>query len=295
MSGSGSGGGNVKYLNINIDDIHPETRNYIADCGGDMERGVFKYLLKLIEEFPKIKVTLFVTPNWIDKPNDPLLIKLIKKVLGLKYTNEWKDEPFRLDKHIEWCEWLNELVRRGNVEVAIHGLYHHRNSDPHSAEFLGLSYEECITRLLNAERIFETSGLKYVRGFRPPGWGVSEGLFKALKDLSYVFVSLDPLACEINVPRYEVSEFNSLINIPQNWDIKNGKIEEAFEILKKGNILSVKGHIQERYGRDKLNNGLTEESYKNVRKLLIRIEDEGLDLRFAKMEEIANDFRGEKR
>ena len=78
MSGSGRSK-YTKYLNINIDDVHPESGNYLADCGGDMEKGVFKYILKLIEEFPRIKVTLFVTPNWIDKPNDPLLIKLAKK------------------------------------------------------------------------------------------------------------------------------------------------------------------------------------------------------------------------
>jgi len=281
-----------KYININFDDVHPETSNHIVDCGGDMERGVFKYILKLLYEFPKVKITLFVTPNWIDKPNTYLPIKLFKKALGLRYTNRWKNEPFRLDKHAKWCEWMNRLVKKGNIEIAIHGLYHHRDSDPHSAEFLDLSYKECKTRLLRAEQIFKTSGIRYARGFRPPGWGISEGLFKALKDLNYTFISLDPMSCDVNVDRFKVTAFEGLVNIPQNWDIKNGKIEDAIKILEDGNVLSVKGHIQDRYGKDRLNNGLTQESYENVRNLLLKIEEEGIDVRYAKMEEIANDFGG---
>ena len=283
-----------KYININFDDVHPETSKHIADCGGDMEKGVFKYILKLIEDFPKVRITLFVTPNWIDKPNNALPIKLLKRALGMRYTNRWNDEPFRLDKHKEWCAWLNEFVRRGNIEVAVHGLHHHRDSDPHSAEFLDLPFEECKSRLLQAESIFEISGLRYVKGFRPPGWGISEGLFKALRELGYIFVSLDEKACKLNLPRYEISEFKGLVNIPQNWDIKRGSVEEAFKILEKGNILSIKGHIQDKYGGDKLYNGLTEESYENIRNLLIKIEEEGINVRYAKMEEIAYDFRGER-
>jgi len=275
-------------LNLNFDDVHPETSNDIADCGGDMEKGVFKYILSLLDEFPKLKITLFVVPNWIDKPNDPFLFKHIKKLLGLRYTNQWYGEPFRLDKHEDWCEWLNSFVEKGKIEICVHGLYHHRDSDPHSAEFKDLSYEECKRRILLAEKIFKNAGLKYSKIFRPPGWGISEGLFKALKDLKYS-ISLDPIACGISInklPRYSVSIYKNLINIPQNWDIKKGKIEEAIKILEKYKFLSAKGHIQDRYGRDVVGNGLTKESYKNIRNLLIKIEERGLKVRYCMMKEI---------
>jgi len=283
----------MKVVNLNLDDVHPESSEHIADCGGDMEKGVFKYILRLIDEFPKLKVTLFVTPNWVDKPSDPRPIKFIKKVLRLKYTNKWEDEPFRLDKHEEWCEWLNDLVKKGNVEVAIHGLYHHRDSDPHSAEFKDLDYEECKKRLILAEKIFEASGIKYVRGFRPPGWGVSEGLFRALRELDYSFISIDPVSCGLSnnkILRYKVFVYKDLINIPQNWDIKRGTIEEAIKILGKYGILSAKGHIQDRYGRDYIGNGLNEESYENIRKLLLKLE-EIEDVKFMKMKEISDRFK----
>jgi len=284
----------MPYLNINLDDVHPETNEFIADCGGDLEKGPLKYVRRLIDEFPKIKITLFVTPNWVDKPNDPLLIKLVKKALGIKYTNKWDNEPFRLDKHKKWCEQLNKFVRKGNIEIAIHGLYHHRNSDPHSAEFMNLHYEECKSRLIVAEEIFKQAGLEYVKGFRPPGWGISDGLFRALKELGYLYISLDPWACripEMTLSRYKVVVYKGLINIPQNWDIKRGTVSEALEILERHGLLSAKGHIQDRYGRDYLGNGLTEESYRNIRSLLLEIEKEGIDVEFVTMEEIAKRFK----
>ncbi len=281
-------------LNINFDDVHPEGSKHIEDCGGDLERGVFKYILDLLEEFPELKFTFFVTPNWIDKPNDPQMIKQIKRVFGIRYTNTWSDEPFRLDKHIAWCEWINEFVRKGNIEVAVHGLYHHRDSDPRSAEFKDLPYEICKQRLMLAETIFRDTGLMYVKGFRPPGWGISEGLFRALKEMDYLYVALDPIACNIpfdELPRYEISIYKGLRNIPQSWDIKNGRIAEAIEILKKYGLISAKGHIQDRYGRDYLGNGLTEESYKNIRGLLIRLEELSIKVKFATMGEIADEYK----
>lgn len=281
-------------VNINFDDVHPEGSNHIADCGGDLEKGVFGYMVRLLDEFPTLKFTLFVTPNWIDKPCDHMVFKRIKKLLGLTYTKQWDNEPFRLDKHLDWCEWLNEFTKKGIMEVAVHGLYHHRKSDPHSAEFEGLPYGECKQRLILAEKIFKDAGLRYTKGFRPPGWGISEGLFKALKEQNYLYVALDPIACKIplnELPRYRISTYKGLINVPQNWDIKNGKVAEGVEILKTYGLLSVKGHIQDRYGRDYIGNGLTEESYENIRAILIKLEDLDIRVQFATMEEIANEER----
>jgi len=282
------------YLNINLDDIHPEGSRHIADCGGDMEKGVFGYVVRLIDEFPKLKFTLFVTPNWIYKPGNIAPIRWLKKLVGLQDYNIWTEEPFRLDKNKEWCEWLNEFVKKGNIEIAIHGLYHYNICYPHSAEFRDLPYEECKRRLIMAEEIFKKAQLSYTKGFRPPGWGISEGLFKALKELNYLYVSLDPSACGISdkdLPRYRISIYKGLVNIPQNWDIKKGAVDEAIEILKKYRFLSAKGHIQDKYGQDYIGNGLTEESYENIRNLLLEIEKEGINVKFVTMEEVARKFR----
>jgi len=282
------------YLNVNLDDVHPEGSKHIADCGGDMERGVFRYIIRLIDEFPKLKFTLFVTPNWIYKPGSVKPVRWLKRLMGLKDYNTWNGEPFRLDKHIEWCEWLNEFVKKGNIEIAVHGLYHHNTSFPHSAEFKDLPYEECKKRLIVAEEIFKNAGLIYTKGFRPPGWGISEGLFKALRELDYLYISLDPLACGISdkeLSRFRVSVYGGLVNVPQNWDIKRGSITEAMDILKKYGFLSAKGHIQDRYEKDYVGNGLTEKSYENIRNLLLKIEKEGIKVKFVTLEEVARKFR----
>ena len=282
------------HLNINLDDVHPESGKHIADCGGDMEKGVFKYIVQLIDEFPKLKFTLFVTPNWIYKPGTAIPIRLLKRFVGLQNHNTWIGEPFRLDKHKEWCVWLNNLVKKGNIEIAVHGLYHHNTRFPYSAEFRDLPYEECKKRLILAEKIFEEAELIYTKGFRPPGWGLSEGLFEALKELGYSYISLDPIACGISteeLPRHSVSIYKGLINVPQNWDVKRGRITEAIGIIKKYGLLSAKGHIQDRYGRDNIGNGLTEESYENIRNLLLEIEKEGIRVKFATLEEIANESK----
>jgi len=266
-------------FNLNFDDIHPESSKHIADCGGNREDGVFKYIIRLLDEFPDLKITLFVTPNWIDKPNDPLIIKTIKRCLSMKYTNQWNNEPFRLDRHKEWCGWLDNINR---IEIAIHGLYHHRDSDPHSAEFKDLPYDECLKRLKVAEEIFKRSGLNYVRGFRPPGWGVSEGLFRALKDLEYSFISCHPTDMEITM-------INDIVNIPQNWDIMRSSVEDGLKLLEEHGHIFAKGHIQNRYGRDYNGNGLTEKSYENIRKLLIEIENR--DVEFIFMEKVAKLYK----
>jgi hypothetical protein len=39
----------MRYLNINFDDVHPESSKHIADCGGDFDRGV--NIFKLLDNF----------------------------------------------------------------------------------------------------------------------------------------------------------------------------------------------------------------------------------------------------
>jgi len=159
-------------FNLSIDDVHPESSAHISDCGGDKERGNFRFILDLLEEFPNMKITLFITPNCVDKPNDHGLKKLIKKVLKLNYTNMWDDNPFRLDKHLEWCNWLGSYVDKGVFELGIHEYYHHNIngvSVNHSMEFVGLSYSEYMRRVKLSEEIPRKVGLRFSKVFRPPG------------------------------------------------------------------------------------------------------------------------------
>ncbi len=271
-------------FNLNFDDFHPQNSKY-GDFGGNKE-GLFSYINELITEYPKIKITMFTVPNWIDKPDDLLVIKGIKYLLGLNFNNSWKGEPFRIDKHPEWVEWVNEYVKKGNLEIAIHGLYHHKdNTFRHSAEFEGLEYDECLTRLRKAEEIMKEAGLKYVRGFRPPGWGISGGLLKALKDLKFEFVSLFGTPYKLT----NIFEIEGLVNIPQNYSILE-PAEEGLRIAQKYGKVYAKGHYSPRNGREIIPNGLTKENFNNLKTLLERLS-ENYKLRFLSMKEIAKEYK----
>lgn len=277
------------YFNFSLDDIHPQSSKEGDDFGGDKDKGVFRYLLKLIELYPKIKITLFTTPNYIDKSNNRFIIRNIKRVLGLNYKNYWKNEPFKLTKHPKWCKWLNSIK---NFEIAIHGHNHHNERKGlHQQEFHDLGNEESLRKIEDAEKIFREAGLKLSRGFRPPGWGYSEGMFEALKKLKIDFISLNKKDFP-ETSTYEVTKYKGLINVPQNIDIntKYDIIEETKKILQKGDFISAKGHISKHCNRDINENGLTEETFLNIKKLLEWLH-QNYKVEFVTMEEMAKKLK----
>ncbi len=274
------------YFNLSFDDIHPESSVHGTDCGGDRENGVFKYFLKLWDICPELKVTLFTTPNWEDRANDSFFLKQVKRVMGMDYTNMWEREPFLLTKHKKWCRWINSF---GNFEVTIHGYNHHVNNKLHSQEFQDMSYADSLARLKKSERFFKEAGLNYVRGFRPPGWGISDGMFQALYDLKYDFISIDSLSCRVgNLSRFKVQKYKGLVNVPQNWDIARGTVDEALDIAEKYGLLMAKGHISNYYDGEKIGNGLNEDTYLRICELLERIKEK--DVKFVNMRDIGSEL-----
>lgn len=266
-------------FNLNFDDLHPETDKHIADAGGEKEKGILRWFFKIKENYPKIKATFFTTPNWKYKKSYVGLEYYARRILHMKTIQIWEDEPFRIDKHKEWCKWLNKQ----KFEIAVHGLHHYQSRHPQSAEFENLNYEEAKRRIKEAEELFKKSGLKYVRGFRPPGWGENEYLIGVLKDLGFKFISRHPSHGE------EIKDLNGIVNIPQNWDIASGTIKDVENILKSGKPILAKGHIFKNYGRDYNANGLDEKNYRNVIKLLEWIE-KNHTLKFVTHENIARGF-----
>lgn len=255
-------------FNLSLDDVHPEKGFGLLKWDGP-----FQYCKKLIDEYPDIIITLFVTPNWIDLPNVGFFKRQVFKILNKNYTRTWQGEPFRLDKHKEWCDWINSIK---NFEVCVHGYNHHLNKNPHSAEFKDLDYKTALEKIKKSEELFKESGLKYVKGFRPPGWGVSQGMFKALKKMNYLF-------CASETQGSSVKTREGILIIPQNWDISKDDIEKGKLIAKEG-LLMAKGHIQSSYYGEDSGNGLTKESYVNIKKLLNSFDN----IKFSSMKNIAS-------
>jgi len=285
------------YFNLNFDDLHPETSNHISDSGGDKEKGVLKWVLKLKEEFPKLKITFYATPNWRYYSGYNGIKYYLRKFLKMKTVKVWEDEPFRLDKHKDWVKWLNKQ----KFEIAIHGLYHFQEENPQGAEFTSLNYMECIFRLKTAIKIMKNAKLKFVMGFRPPGWGFNKNLLNSLKDLNFKFIGIsadvitpitkNALVKETgfkNVSLLEPSLVNNLINIPQNWDVIKNDYKRMEEIAENNGVISAKGHVFRDYGNDFNENGLCEKVYENIRESLNKLL-ENYDVKF-----VTNSFIAEK-
>lgn len=280
-------------FNLNLDDIHPEAGADGTDCGGDRDRGVFGLLREMWRHFPRVKVTLFVTPDWMDR-RQPLWARALRR-----NTRTWLPGTFRLDRHKEWCGWLASLP---NTEVAVHGLHHFAPRGFHSQEFAPLDRVESLRRIHAAGGIFRDAGLRHSLGFRPPGWGVSPGMFEALREAGFQYVATSgdffaPIRPEATghgggvkgLPLLGPGWHEGLVNVPQNWDIAASPVERGVEIAKMGGLLSAKGHIAPAYDGEPISNGLTHATLKRLLDLLAALEPHGPE--FVTLEEAAREFR----
>ncbi len=306
-------------LVIGVDDVHPESSVIGDDCGGDLEKGVLGLLLKFIDSNPEVKITLFVTPNWLFLPQMRGLARtqiLINRIggknmailVGKFFVKKWPNNYFRLDADVyrNWCAFLNDMVKTGNFEIGIHGCTHLNLFIRHSAEFYDLDKESCIKKLVDAEKIMDSAGLVYVKGFSPPGWGISCGLCHALlkRDYLYCASSIDiqtPISrnatCQgsglrgisIYKPTILEKEARKLVLIPRNFDIARSDFSRALKIASLGGVVSVHAHIENEYHGILLGNGI---NLKNLNRLnkLIKLLKEKEDIEFLTFGDLASSY-----
>lgn len=266
-------------VNLNFDDFHPQSDVY-GDFGGELEYGNFKYIRRLCNEFPGLVVTLFTTPNWIDTPflRHPWWYRM-RYIAGVRPVVPLLiNEQFRLDKHPEWCAKVRSLVASGCIEIAVHGYYHHNSNQViHGQEFHNISYDHAMQRLQKAESIFKEVKIPFVKIFRPPGWGVSNDMFKALRDMHYEAVGID----SSHSRTYNVGRYKGLKTIPQNYSIREAP-GVVVALAKEQGAVFAKGHMCYTYGRETIENGLTQAYYENMRTAL-RLLHENYDVRYTSL------------
>ena len=56
--------GKTAAVCFSVDDIHPSTSTDPYEAGGDLGRGALGRLARLLDRHPKLRATLFVTPDW---------------------------------------------------------------------------------------------------------------------------------------------------------------------------------------------------------------------------------------
>jgi hypothetical protein len=240
---------------MSVDDVFPGTSQSAYEAGGDLERGALGRLLWLLERHPQLQLTLFVTPDW--RRISPVADRFWRHVPGLRdrlyLARVLPKGTMDVRNHPEFVTFLNSMPR---TEIAIHGLHHIHQGHSVSVEFQHQERAACAGMLAEAIRIFEESGLRYVRGFQPPGWNCGLALQQACRDVGIEWVAS---ARDIETPvskdaKSAMSGLRgvsmlfperiapNLMHISTNFQATSAP-ERAFAILDAGGILSIKAHI----------------------------------------------------
>jgi hypothetical protein len=247
--------GKTAAVIMSVDDIFPGTSQSAYEAGGDLERGVLGRLLWLLERHPQLELTLFVTPDW--RRISPVADRFWRHVPWLRdrlyLTRVLPKGTMDIRNHPDFVAFLNSIPR---TEIAIHGLHHIHPGHSISVEFQHQERAACAGMLAEAIRIFEESGLRYVRGFQPPGWNCGVALQQACRDVGIEWVAS---ARDIQTPvskdaKTAMSGLRgvsmlfperiapNLMHISTNFQATSAP-ERAFDILDAGGILSIKAHI----------------------------------------------------
>ena len=240
---------------MSVDDIFPGTSQSAYEAGGDLEKGALRHLLWLLGRHPQLQLTLFVTPDW--------------RRISAGAHRFWRHVPWLRDhvhlakvlpkgtmdirNHPEFVAFLNAMPR---TDIALHGLHHINVGSSVSVEFQRQDRAACAAMLTEALRIFDESGLRYVRGLQPPGWICSPALQQACQDLGIQWVMsardiLTPVSEDAKTAMSGLSGVSmlfperiakGLLHVSTNFQATSPP-ERAFDILEAGGILSIKAHI----------------------------------------------------
>src|SRR5579863_6873058 len=240
---------------MSVDDVFPGTSQSAYESGGDLEKGALGRLLWLLERHPKLRLTLFVTPDW--RRISPVAHRFLRHLPWIRdrvyLASVLPKGTMDLRRHPKFVAFLNMMPR---TEIAMHGLHHINQGHSVSVEFESRDRSTCTAMLTEAIRIFDKSGLRYVRGLQPPGWNCSMALQQACRD-----VGIDWLASardiEMPVSRDAKTAMSGLtgvsmlfperiapglVHISTNFQATSAP-ERAFDILDAGGVLSIKAHI----------------------------------------------------
>lgn len=164
--------------NLTLDDLIPRFHDFMA-------------LERLTKAIPGIKITVFMPAN----------------------SSAWGAGRNDILKHQGWCKSVAALPDK-NFEFMPHG-YYHNGPGTKRPEFANLSVAEAQDRLVMTEGALTEAGLTYVKGFRPPGWELSQGTIEALGELGYLFLA-DDWGVNGDLPSL------SMLRILSNADIRVG-------------------------------------------------------------------------
>ncbi len=233
-------------LLIGLDDLHPEGKSSREglDFGLDIKGPFWRNINYLIEKEINIKFTLFTVANWIDLSDFPSRIFFpLRKMYRIR--REYPKNTFNLDndKFHKWIKKLNFYIRKGIFEISMHGLSHHNPKliYSQSQEFVGMRYHQSVNQINSMIEVFNRSGLSYIRGFRPPGWGINGSLYRCLKKYNFLYIA-DRYDFYSPINKLKVLKFkDGILSIQANCF--PSQLERCVDIARSKGIIILHSHL----------------------------------------------------
>lgn len=302
-------GGKRAAVCFSIDDVHPAGSADAFDAGGDLGRGALGRVARLLERHPRLRITLFVTPDWrrVDLVGTR---KWLTRVPLLRERIHWAPLAprgrYRIDRFPDFVAYLNALPR---TECAVHGLHHAHPGPKLAVEFQRQSRRKCRAMVREARAIFVTAGLRHVPGFAPPAWNTPPALCQALGDEDFRFVAssrdLDtPVTAGARTagsglrgasliqPTWVAGLAASrLVHFTTNFQATSS-IERARAVIEAGGLLFVKAHVFKTGGGITMRDGLDDDYCAYLERLWRELDRRyGETLWWTSLEEVSNRCR----
>ena len=247
--------GKVAAVCLSVDDVHPGRSTDDYEAGGDLDSGVLGRLRELFDAHPRLRATLFVTPDWRERSPSPTRRRLARVPVVREHvhlTRPRRRGTMRLDRHPTVADYLRSEPR---FELAVHGLTHLARGSRPPAEFERLGVRAARRRLERARAIFAAARLPVEPGFCAPAWAFGPALARALPAAGFQWVSAArdietpvapgartagsglhglPLAAPSVLP-------GSLVHLPVNFQATSGQAR-ADAVVAAGGLLSIKAH-----------------------------------------------------
>ncbi len=249
-------------------------------------------------KFPKLKVTHFV-PACYSLKSFSLFMRGLKKILPLNAKKiifralDPQSEENRIDLNKEFCTLFKKEISKKRFSAELHGLTHFSPENLSAEEFLYRDKEEIRKKIEESIEIFRRAKFPEPKVLAPPGWGVTTNLLAVLKEKNLAIAgSMTSHALSArrkskgaglkNVSPLFPERVNGVLNIPRNWDLKEGTIERAEKIITLGGLIGIHAHI----APIGVQNDVNKENLSNLAKLLEWLESNCSEVQFMHFREV---------
>ena len=241
---------------LSIDDVTPARSSDDYEMGGDLLDGVLGQLEWLFERHPRLRATLFVTPDWRERSPVPTrrtlaAVPLVRDHVHL--TPPRRRASLRIDRHPAFAKHLREHTR---YEVAVHGLTHLARGRRPPMEFERSGRRRARRRLARARSLFAAAAIPTVPGSAPPGWALPDAVAQGAADAGLLWVAAardlrTPICANartamsgphgLSLLHPQPIAGGRLIHLPVNFQATS-EDERAYAVVDHGGLLSIKAH-----------------------------------------------------